>query len=64
MKAINTLSPEQYLRASNNAYVQEIWARYDRGDFNYIEALELIAVEALQRNELLRDNNKTGCKPA
>lgn len=39
-----SLNHEQYLRASAHPIVRESLARYDRGDIDYINALERIAV--------------------
>jgi len=44
-----SLTGEQYLRAHPDSFVREMLARYDRGDFGYLEALELIAADVLSR---------------
>ncbi len=41
------ISCEEFLRASDHPTVRNALGRYDRGDINYIEALEICAVALL-----------------
>jgi|GEM_PF-6596083 len=41
------ISMETYLRAAGNPIVDDALGRYDRGDIDYIQALERIAVQLL-----------------
>jgi uncharacterized protein (DUF849 family) len=45
------LSHEQYLRLSENQTVRDALGRYDRGDLDYIQALERMAVRLLEQVE-------------
>lgn len=46
---MKTMTFEQYLRSHHDLEIRATLARCDRGDFNYIDALERIAVNLLGR---------------
>lgn len=48
---LNTITHEQFLRLSENPIIRDTLARYDRGDIDYIQALERIAVNLLTQIE-------------
>lgn len=48
---MNKISAEQYLRSSDHPVVSDALGRYDRGDIDYIQALERIAVVLLGNAE-------------
>lgn len=54
-RSAKQISCEQYLRASGHPVVDQALKRYDRGDINYIEALEISAVALLGERQVLRE---------
>lgn len=48
---LNTIKHEQFLRLSENPFIKDTLGRYDRGDIDYIQALERIAVNLLAQIE-------------
>lgn len=50
-QTLNTIKHEQFLRLSENPFIKDTLGRYDRGDIDYIQVLERIAVNLLTQIE-------------